>query len=158
MIYAWLVKNLAWVGGVIFIFASVFGVGNYYGRAHVQAKWDADKASTQDDSFVAINNRIAENEAIRTQSERDNKKIKEDYENKIADLNKRRHDGLYLHKSPACGSAAVSPADSAAGRANDPAPGVRLPGAIEQNLRALADDANVCAIRLRALQEWVAGN
>lgn len=157
MIYSWLIKYTILFGGIGVVLFMLYAYGNYSGRNHVQALWDSEKAATLAITSRAMNERIAENQAARIQSASDNKKLKEDYDKKIIDLGRRRHDGLYFNRAAACGGAAVSAAGTAAGRVNDPAARVRLPGPAEQNLRALADDANVCSIRLKALQSWAAG-
>ena len=157
MIQARLLKYAIELIGIVAVAVLLYGYGNHNGRSYVQAKWDSDKAATLIITSKAMAERVAENEAIRTKSVNDNKKLKEDYENKIADLSKRRHDGLFIRKTAACSSTALPAPATATGGANDPATSVRLPGPVEQNLRTLADDANVCAIRLKALQAWVAG-
>lgn len=158
MISSWLIKYTILLGGIGVVLFMLYAYGNYSGRNHVQALWDIEKAATLAITSRAMNERIAENEAARIQSASVNKKLKEDYDKKIIDLVRRRHDGLYLNRASACGGAAVSAAGTAAGRANDPAARVRLPGPVEQDIRALADDANVCAYRLVGLQAWVAAN
>lgn len=155
MIYPWLIKYAIQLGGIVVVLFILYAYGNHSGRAHVQALWDADKAAKLIDSSNAVRQRVAENQAAWNQSQQDNKKLKADYETKIAALNKRQHGGLYIGKA-ACGSLTL-PAPSATPRGtDDPTTSIRLPRSVEQDLRDLAGDANVCAVRLRELQGWVA--
>ncbi|WP_239253228.1 hypothetical protein [Candidatus Nitrotoga sp. M5] len=155
MIQAWIAKYIFLIGGVLLLAVLAGLFGYKAGRVHVQEKWDAASAAQLAATSQAIIQRVQENEALRLQHLKESKQRKEDYENEIAALNKRHHDGLFISKAAACDSSpAVRTPQAATSRTDDPPASIRLPGQIEQDLRALADDANRCAVKLRRLQNW----
>ena len=144
--------------GIILLSAVLFAVmnmaiGNHYGRVHVQALWDADKAATAIAANEAIMARLAENRAKESERAQELQKTKESYETQITDLGKRPVSRLYIPKAAACYSAAVPTGATDTGSADDPPGSVGLPTRIEENLYALIDKADVIRIRLTALQE-----
>ena len=140
--------GLALVGLLTFTHGFVYRAG----RAAVRAQWDADIAVRTTDALVAEQSARAKEQDLIAK----NQKVSAAY---AAEKKRRVADAVVaagrLSDLESALTNITSADTSATGRADDPAAGVRLSGQIEQNLRDLADDANVCAIRLRELQGWV---
>lgn len=138
---------------LMLLLIAFFAYGNHQGRAHVQAKWDADKAVRAIAANEAIMARLAENQAIETARTSELKKIKESYEKRINSLGQRPASRLYIPRPADCHAATLPTGSTNPSGTADPTGSIGLPPRIEENLYLLMDKADAIGIRLTALQE-----
>lgn len=154
MIQAALIKYGIIAGVFVTILFGMYLWGDRYGRKQIQALWDADKVVVAEATSKAVANRLLENEKLRLKNLEDMKKVTENYETKLRNRTSALSSGLFLSKA-ACGDTPTVPGTSPPTPSVDGATAViRLPDSVEQRLRAIADEANICVIRLKELQDW----
>ena len=153
MMQATLIKYAIEGGVALLLLIALYAYGNHDGRDHVQALWDADKASTAIATTAAILKRLADNTVIETARAAELQKTKESYEKQIYDLGKRPHGGLYLPKAPGCNPVALPQTSADTSGITDPPGSDRLPAGVEEDISSLIDKADAIRIRLTALQE-----
>ena len=109
---------------------------------------------------IAISKRNAEIERVKHEQKEINRKVVDDYENKLKSLSDRLADarriGLRMPKSACSGFAATPEATSTAG--NNETEYVRLPERIESGLFRIAERAQEINIQLGACQSWIIQN
>lgn len=154
-----LIKPYLYLGGIV---AICLGIGYVYtlpekyrdeGRREIDAKY-------QEESRIAIINRNAEIERVKQEQTEINRKVVEDYENKLKSLSDRLADakriGLRMPKS-ACSGIAATP-EAASTKSDNETEYVRLPDRIEIGLFRIAERAQEINIQLSACQSWIIQN
>lgn len=131
------------------------------GKKLERADWQAKELVRQQDEKDAILDRIADNERVQRDNDAKNRKVSDDYENRMAVLRKSRDaaraardanpaDGLRIDR-------AAGQAETAGDRRRDEAAAayVLIPAETERRLFDLADDADEIVEQARACQNWI---
>lgn len=141
--------------------------GKESGAAEVQAKWDASERGHQLAETAARRKHDDDMAALSLKHLNINLKVSDDHEKELHTLRLERDadrsavdraGGLRI-PAPACHHpVAATEAASAGGRDEASAATVRLPQQVENNLWALADDADEVSAQLRSCQAWIRNN
>lgn len=130
-------------------------------KHHYKTKWqDEIHAEYKEAERIAISKRNAEIERVKHEQIDINRKVVNDYENKLKSLSDRLADakriGLRVPKNTCDGFAATP--ETASTEGNNETEYVRLPERIESGLFRIAERAQEINIQLGACQSWIIQN
>ncbi len=144
---------------------SIFGGGWHYGSAHVQHKWDSDKAAVVSASLKLVQQHAKEITDLKTSQAKHNLEVSNAHETSVQVLNTAladaravvsSHGGLRV-AAGICAGRTAPPASAASNSGHDAAvtATVALPDDVTNNLLQLASEADKVTEVARACQAWV---